>query len=66
VITSQLLIYLIILFSTINTKHVGIDQFLIKEKLDDGTLELSHVNSSGQIAGCLTKGLGVKRVSNLV
>jgi hypothetical protein len=48
------------------TKHVGIDQFLIKEKLDDGTLELSHVNSSGQIAGCLTKGLGVKRVSNLV
>ena len=42
------------------TKHVEIDRFFIKEKLDDGTLELSHVNSRDQIADCLTKGLGVK------
>ena len=42
------------------TKHVEIDRFFIKEKLDDGILELSHVNSGGQIADCLTKGLGVK------
>jgi hypothetical protein len=40
------------------TKHVEIDRFFIREK-DDGTLELSHVNSSGQIADCLTKDLGV-------
>jgi hypothetical protein len=42
------------------TKHVEIDRFFIKEKLDDGILELIHVNSGGQIVDCLTKGLGVK------
>lgn len=42
------------------TKHVEIDRFFIEEKLDDGTMELCHVNSCGQIADCLTKGLGVK------
>jgi hypothetical protein len=41
-------------------KHVEIDQFFIKEKSDDGTLDLNHVNSRGQIADCLTKSLGVK------
>jgi hypothetical protein len=30
------------------TKHMEINRFFIREK-DDGTLELSHVNSSGQI-----------------
>jgi len=39
---------------------VEIDHFFIKEKLDDGILELSHVNSGSQIADCLTKGLRVK------
>jgi hypothetical protein len=39
------------------TKHVEIDQFFIKEKRDDGTLELYYVNSRGQITDCLTKGL---------
>ena len=42
------------------TKHVEIDRFFIKEKLDNGTLELNHVNSKGQITDCLTKGVGVK------
>jgi hypothetical protein len=42
------------------TKHVEIDHFFIKEKLDDGTIELSHVSSSNQVADCLTKALGVK------
>jgi hypothetical protein len=42
------------------TKHVEIDRFFIKEKLDDGTIELSHVNSGRQIADSLTKGLGAK------
>ena len=41
------------------TKHVEIDRFFIKERLDDGTLKLSHVASSEQVADCLTKGLGV-------
>jgi len=42
------------------TKHVEIDRFFIKEKLDDGTIELRYVNSGGQIADSLTKGLGGK------
>ena len=31
------------------TKYVEIDHFFIKEKIDDGILQLSHVNSEGQI-----------------
>ncbi len=42
------------------TKHVELDRFFIKEKLDEGVLELEFVTSSGQVADCLTKGLGVK------
>jgi hypothetical protein len=41
------------------TKHVKIDQFFIKERLDDGTLKLIFVTSNEQVADCLTKGLGV-------
>jgi hypothetical protein len=42
------------------TKHVEIDCFFIKERLDDGTLKLVFVTSNEQVADCLTKGLGVK------
>ena len=42
------------------TKHVEIDRFFIKERLDDGTLKLYHIASGEQLADCLTKGLGVK------
>ena len=42
------------------TKHVEIDRFFIKERLDDGTLKLVFVTSNEQVADCLTKGLGVK------
>jgi len=42
------------------TKHGEIDRFFIKEKLDNGTLKLSHIASGEQVADCLTKGLGVK------
>jgi len=35
------------------TKYVEIDHFFIKEKIDDGILQLSHVNSEGQIADYL-------------
>ena len=44
----------------IEPKHVEIGRFFIKEKLDDEILELSYVNSCGQIADCLIKGLEVK------
>jgi len=39
------------------TKHVEIDRFFIKEKLDSGLLELEHVATKEQVADCLTKGL---------
>ena len=42
------------------TKHVEVDRFFIKERLDDGTLMLGHIASGEQVADCLTKGLGFK------
>jgi hypothetical protein len=42
------------------TKHVEIDRFFIKEKLDAGIISLTHVSSGQQFADCLTKGLGTK------
>jgi hypothetical protein len=39
------------------TKHVEINRFLIKEKLESGLLERSHVVTENQVADCLTKGL---------
>ena len=47
------------------TKHVEIDRFFIKEKLDAGIIKISHVSSSEQIADCLTtKGLGTRECSS--
>ena len=40
------------------TKHVEIDRFFIKEKLDSGVLKLGYVRSRSQLADCFTKGLG--------
>jgi hypothetical protein len=48
------------------TKHVEIDCFFIKEKLDAGIISLTHVSSGQQIIDCLTKGLGTKAVTWLV
>jgi hypothetical protein len=39
------------------TKHIEIDRFFIKEKLNSGLLELDHVSTRDQAADCLTKGL---------
>ena len=41
------------------TKHVEIDRFFIKEKLDEGILKLGFVMSGEQVADCLTKALSV-------
>src|SRR6266542_6980413 len=41
------------------TKHVGIDRYFIKEKLENGTLQVSFVKSSDQLADILTKGVNV-------
>lgn len=39
------------------TKHVEINRFFIKEKLDAGIIKLDYVTSGQQVADCLTKGL---------
>jgi hypothetical protein len=45
------------------TKHVEIDRFFIKEKLDSRIIKIEHVSSGQQIADCLTKGLKTKECS---
>jgi hypothetical protein len=47
------------------TKHVEIDRFFIKEKLNSGLLELGHVATREQVADCLTKGLSSLDLSRL-
>lgn len=42
------------------TKHVEIDRFFIKEKLDARIIQIGYVSTGRQIADCLTKGLGAK------
>ena len=46
------------------TKHVEIDRFFIKEKLDAGIIKIEYVSSGQQIADCLTKGLGTRECSS--
>ena len=41
------------------TKHIEIDRHFIREKLEDGTLQISFVKSNDQLADALTKGLNV-------
>jgi hypothetical protein len=42
------------------TKHVEIDRFFIKEKIDAWIISLAHVSLGQQVVDCLTKGLGTK------
>ena len=39
------------------TKHVEIDQHFIKERMDNGSVCISYIPSSQQVADVLTKGL---------
>jgi len=41
-------------------KHVEIDRFFVKEKIDSETLKLEYVKSRNQLAASLTKGLSPK------
>jgi hypothetical protein len=36
------------------TKHIEIDRFFIKEKLNSGLLKLGHISTRDQAADCLT------------
>ena len=39
------------------TKHVEVDRHFIKEKIENGVLDISYVPTKEQIADVLTKGL---------
>ena len=39
-------------------KHMDIDRFFIKKKMDSGALNLEYAKPCDQLADCLTKGLG--------
>jgi hypothetical protein len=41
------------------TEHVEIDRHFIKEKLDEGMLQVSFVKSGNQLADILTKGVNI-------
>ena len=41
------------------TKHVEIDRHFIKEKMDEGMLQIKFVKSGDQLADILTKGVNV-------
>ena len=48
------------------TKHINIDSFYIKEKLEGKILYIEYVPTTEQCADILTKGLLVKQFSKLV
>lgn len=47
-------------------KHVEVDTFFIKKKLDEKILELSRIQSEDQLADILTKVVSSKVFSNVV
>jgi hypothetical protein len=47
------------------TKHIEIDRHFIKEKLDEGELQVGFVKTGDQLADVLTKGVSVVSFSKL-
>ena len=41
------------------TKHIEIDRHFIREKLEEGTLQVNFVRSGDQLADVLTKGVSI-------
>jgi hypothetical protein len=48
-----------------DNQAIGIDRHFIREKLEDGTLHVSFVKSSDQLADVLTKGVNVVQFDKL-
>ena len=48
------------------TKHIDLDRFYIKEKLEEKVLLIEYVPTTEQCADILTKGLLVKQFSRLI
>ena len=49
-----------------NIKHVEVDRFFIKEKLDDKIVELPNIRSEDQLADILTKTVSSKVFSKVL
>ena len=48
------------------TKHVEVDRFFIKEKLDEKAVELPKIRSEDQLADILTKGVSNRVLSKFL
>ncbi|KAK4277184.1 hypothetical protein QN277_015217 [Acacia crassicarpa] len=48
------------------TKHVEIDRHFIREKVDEGIIDLRYIPSKEQNADILTKGLPMDRLEYLI
>ena len=48
------------------TKHVEVDRFFIKEKLDEKVVELPKIRSEDQLADILTKGVSNRVLSKFL
>lgn len=48
------------------TKHIEVDKYFIKEKIDSGVICMSYIPNRNQVAGILTKGLPKGQYENLV
>ena len=43
------------------TKHIEIDCYFIREKIQEGLVQTSHISTSEQLADILTKSLGIQQ-----
>ena len=48
------------------TKHVEVDKHFIKEKIENGTICMSYLPTSEQVADVLTKGLPKRQFESLI
>lgn len=46
-----------------NTKHISIRYHFVREKVADGSVILKYVSNDNNVADCLTKSIGVKKLS---
>ena len=48
------------------TKHIEVDRYFIKEKLDSGLICTPYVSTKGQLADILTKGLNKLFIEKII
>lgn len=48
------------------TKHIEIDCHFVRDKAKDGTIQMQHIGTAGQLADLMTKALSIKQHEYLV